>query len=208
MFAHQEDMDVVHSSQHLYDSSSYSRSEEYTGRQLVQGGVIEPHGVGIVQTSLPEVVSTKRVPDDRPLRIEVQSSASAVLLPGDRPGSTGIRLPVDTVGQHGSVRLSTNFVDLQGSTEDQPRELHSFADSSDVVEAELVSRPDAIDGGLSHTATSGPGSSANARDEGPVSQRSKSPVNCLDIVKQRFQKAGFSETVAHSASRGRRESTN
>jgi hypothetical protein len=171
MFAHQEDVDVVHQSQHLYDSGSYSRSEEYTSRQLVQGCVFKPHRVGIIQTSLPEVVSTKRLSDDRPLRVEVQSSASGVLLPEERSGSSGIGLPVDTVGQHGSVRVSTNFVDPQSSTEDQPRELYSSADSSNVVEAELVSRPDAVDGGLSHTTTSGPGSSTNARDESPVSQR-------------------------------------
>jgi hypothetical protein len=110
--------------------------------------------------------------------------------------------------QHGSVHIPSNIVDTQDTSKGAQRRLHSAVDSTSVVETTLVPQSDAVDGELSNSTTSESGPSTNAGDKGQVSRRPVSTVNCLDIVKQRFQKAGFSEEVAHLASRGRRESTN
>ena len=205
---HQETLDVVHRQQYNVDSSTYTRGKQCTSRQPVKRSVPETNRMVSIQTSLPNTLLTERVSNHRSVCIEEQSSTTSLLLPVTGSSSTSVGCSFDSVGQDGSLRVPPDIATQRSNTESIQRRLHSSADSANVVEAGLVSQPNSIAGRLPCSTTNGARSTSNARDKGQVSRHRSPTVNCLDIVKRRFQKEGFSEGVAHLASRGRRESTN
>ena len=145
---------------------------------------------------------------DRPVSVEIQRSATGLLLPSPgRPG--GSRGCVSaSLGQPGRVRVSTLCSAQEGSvTSTAVSKLFDDSGSSSLGRQGLVRVSTApADASTSHSASVG-------RRRSPAPQRSTPPrrprveTSCVATVKQLLRKSGFSRGAASDMSRCVREST-
>lgn len=188
-------------------SNSHSRGNQYVGGQSVQGSVAEPDGVVPVHSDLPDPLFKERISLDRSLCVQTQSSASGLLLADAGRESASLGRPLHSMGRDGGVRFPSYIPNSQGASENSQGRLSGVVNSPDVAPPVLVSNS-VTDGGRSpNIAATKPGSPQDAGIEGPLSRPIQPPLDCLDIIKRRFQEEGFSEKSADLAARGRREST-
>ncbi len=205
--AYTEDAYVVHRSSHSFDGSPHSRRVKLSGGQPVQGDTPESNRMVSLQTDCPDNLRENMVSINRPVCISSKPPAASVLLSQQGRESAGSRRSVDLVETNGSICISTHLDLAQGNREDREGRLSGDFDSTLLATPVLVSESGGTSGGSASAASDHSRPSPNARIESTVPQCGTAEVNCLDIIRQRFQAEGLSEATADLAARGRRPAT-
>ena len=144
---------------------------------------------------------------NRHLCVQEQSSTSSLLFEGTGRQGISLRRPVHRLDRDGSVHTSSNFSSSSDPAEYRARGLRSFVDCFQVASTDMVPSTTAAVGRCPNSSPRGQGHSEDAGNTAKISQCSLPQVNCMDIIKQRCQKEGFSEKAADLVSRDRRQST-
>ena len=205
--AYPPDASMVHRSRDSVVSSSHSRLDKHVGRQSVQGGVHQTDGVVFKSPGLPRSQVSQGVSNHRSLCFQNKPSASGLLFMGSGRAGFGVRRSFHPMDRNGSLCFPSNLPHSKGSAEIVQGGLSGSSSGTLVATSVLVSGSGGPPGRC--TDRSSP-ISRSSEDAGVQGQISRSPVptsDCLDVIKQRYQKEGFSEGVADLVARGRRQST-
>jgi integrase len=208
VFTYKNTDNVVSGSRDCSRSSPHPGDQQCFSGQFIQGCLDESYRMDDIDSSFSESTSHSHVPNDRLICNMEEQTTPGVLLSNQRRQGISSRCTVNNVDRNVCVRLPSNIHDSQDFGEDTQRGLYGSTDSSAVAQTVLVSQIDGLTSGPSDiTSPEGSGSPENARNESSIPQHRKSPINSLDIIKQRYQKEGFSEETADLVARGRRDST-
>ena len=202
-----ENSALVLESQHLSSGYSHSRDRECTRGQSLQMGTYLSDRVDVVKAGFPVSAISEGVSDDRLVCVPVQSSASGVLFSGPGRGCVRIRRHVNRLVRHGGLRISSDIPSIEGSIEDSSGGLSGGIGSADVAETAMVFRASAVISGLSNQSPAGAGHVEDAGVSGEIPRCASPEINCMDIIQQQYEEAGFSREVAGLVARGRRKST-
>ena len=188
---------------------SHPGTRQYAGGQSIEGPNIgdSTHRVVPVPHSVPQTAGHGAIRIDRSVRQQRESSTPSLLLQihgSDSLRNGRIQHPVDG---HGGVCIPTYQPHQQGPQQNQGGGLFDFTNRPVVAQASLVHRCSRSPDRETNRLTSG---SRPSLDAGLVSNvlRSKNPeADGLAIIRDRYEKAGFSRPVADMVARGRRSST-
>ena len=201
------DLGVVHRKSDSCEGNSHSRSRQRCRGQFVKRKISRSPGVASEQPSASKNLQDHGTSGHRSFRNKTKRPATALLLKKSGRARVGSGRPVLSVDRSGRVRFSSRGTGSSSPTEDRRGRLPGDTSSTVLAEPTVVSSVDKSSGSRSnHTASSStPSQPSGQRGEVPRHQGPK--VDCVEAVKQRYTKAGFSAKAADFVSKGRRLST-
>ena len=188
-------------------SSAHTGDGEYVSGQPLSGSLPESNGMVFNEDSISGITSEENLSNSRPILHQEKQTTTSVLHKIPRYTSTGSRCSINFMGGNSSVRIPSNIAHQQSCTEDKRGGMHDPLDSSIMAQAALVSKSPPPNNSRSNHPTSGSESPTHDRLEGTVPRHRVATSNCVDLIKQRFEKEGLSAKSADLAARGRRRST-
>ena len=198
---------VVRGSRHPIVCSPHPGGSEHVSRQSIQGSVDEIGRVVSLENNLSETISGPRLPNNRSIRDSNKPPTPCVLLLGKGPGGMGRERLLNPMERDSRLCFPTTGHCSPGPSEDSRGRLPDSSDSTHVAQTNLVSDATATGSRLSDKSPDGCRPTTNDGVESTLPPGTKSSFDCLDLIKQRYQKAGLSEESATMVARGRRKST-
>ena len=183
----------------------HRRSHQCPGRRPFSGPDIRAHGASAFPPSSPDDLSEVLPSGNRPLRDSSKQAPPGVLLPILRQSRVRHGRAVDQLDGDGSIRISSNLSPPSSDREDSAGRLRSSPRGPVLAETCVVSTSSGLTGRKTMSSSSSSRSSAGRR---PIQTAPRPPqVDLLAIIRERCQKAGFSEGASELIAGGRRQST-
>ena len=201
--------DVVRRKQHYNYGVIHPGPREHTGRQSIEGSNNNHSSYGMVPVShcVQCPARTEAIHLDRSVCQSSQSPTSSVLFVERGSERVRSRCPQHTMVRDGGIRIPTNQPNPKSPPQNQGGRMHCPPNSSVVAEPTVVHRRCGSSDRSPNRFTSESRPSLDARLVSNVLQHGNAQADSLDLIRDRYEKAGFSKPVADMVAKGRRLST-
>jgi hypothetical protein len=192
---------------HRDESRTHPRMQERAGRLTVQIGKNHINGVDTTSRDIQATTVPVGDPTDRPVRNEIQLSATDILLAVPGRESSRSRRTVTTVGPNIRIRVSSDNSTSKSSAKDKGIVGQSTSDSSCMDNQILVPIGTRASRRPSMAASTVGKAPKAAKIAGVLQQRRNAGPSRLAIVRRSLATTGFSNEVAKRISARNRSST-
>ena len=207
--SHPQAVTVVSSTRGRVESDTYSRENEHPGGRIVTG--LDANRMVSGPTHSTNDICENVLSNDRSVRNQSQQTVACLLHEVSRSQGICDRCSINRLDRNDGLRLPPSLSVTEGSREDREGGLPRSSDRSVLAETPVVSTASGPtcrtpDPSTSESRTSAGGRSVRKGKRSRSSGRAP-PVDCMEVIRQRFRAGGFSDRAATLIASGRRDAT-